>query len=347
MIFKRVYMKTDLKSLTKKEMGHYLEKLGEKNFRAKQIFSWIYKGAEHFDEMTDLSIGLRKILDENAELKKLQIIKVQRSEKDETRKYLFGLDDGNSIESVFMKYKFGNTVCISSQAGCRMGCSFCASAINGLQRNLTAGEMTDQILSIEKDTGEKVSNIVVMGTGEPLDNYENLSKFIENVHEKDGLNIGMRSITVSTCGLIPKMMELAKDFPQINLAVSLHAPNDTIRNKMMPISKRYPIDELLAACSKHIALTGRRITFEYALVKGLNDSNRNAEELAAKLRGMNCHVNLIPLNRVAETGLRGTERPDAERFLEILEKRGIQVTIRRELGSDIDAACGQLRLKNN
>lgn len=340
-------MKTDIKSLTMKELEQYLERLGEKKFRAKQIFSWIYRGAGSFGEMTDLSLELRMKLEENAEMKKLRILKVQNSEKDGTRKYLFGLEDGNSIESVFMKYKFGNTVCISSQAGCRMGCSFCASAINGLQRNLTAGEMADQILSIEKDTGEKVGNIVVMGTGEPLDNYENLFRFITNIHEKSGLNIGMRSITVSTCGLIPRMLEIAKDLPQINLAVSLHAPNDAIRNKIMPINRRYSMDELLKACSTHVAMTGRRITFEYALVRGLNDSDKNAEELAARLRGLNCHVNLIPLNRVDETGLRGTERSDAERFLSILEKRSIQVTIRRELGSDIDAACGQLRLKNN
>jgi len=337
-------MKTDLKDLTMKELENYLERLGEKKFRAKQIFSWIYKGAGSFGEMTDLSLELRQKLEENAEIKRLRILKVQHSEKDGTRKYLFGLEDGNSIESVFMKYKFGNTVCISSQAGCRMGCSFCASAINGLQRNLTAGEMADQILSIEKDTGEKVGNIVVMGTGEPLDNYENLSGFIGNINDKSGLNIGMRNITVSTCGLIPKMLDIAKDFPQINLAVSLHAPNDSIRNKLMPISRRYPMDELLKACRRHVELTGRRITFEYALVRGVNDSDRNGEELADKLRGLNCHVNLIPLNRVAETGLYGTERADAERFRALLEKRGIQVTIRRELGSDIDAACGQLRL---
>ena len=328
-------------------MERFLESLGEKKFRAKQIFSWIYKGADSFEEMTDLSKDLRSKLAEDAEIKKLNILKVQNSEKDGTRKYLFGLDDGNSIEAVFMKYKFGNTVCISSQAGCRMGCSFCASAINGLQRNLTAGEMADQIISIEKDTGEKIGNVVVMGTGEPLDNYENLSGFLRNIHEKDGLNLGMRSITVSTCGLIPKMLEIAADFPQINLAVSLHAPNDTVRSKLMPISKRYPMNELLEACRQHIEKTSRRITFEYALVKGANDSDGNAEELASKLRGINCHVNLIPLNRVSETGFSGTERKDADRFREILERRGIQVTIRRELGSDIDAACGQLRLKNN
>jgi 23S rRNA (adenine2503-C2)-methyltransferase len=339
-------MKTNLKNLSIKEMELFLESLGEKKFRAKQIFSWIYKGADSFEEMTDLSKDLRSKLEEHAEIKKLSILKVQNSEKDGTRKYLFGLDDGNSIEAVFMKYKFGNTVCISSQAGCRMGCSFCASAINGLQRDLTAGEMADQIISIEKDTGEKVGNVVIMGTGEPLDNYENLSGFLRNIHEKDGLNLGMRSITVSTCGLIPKMMEIAEDFPQINLAVSLHAPNDTVRSRLMPISKRYPMNELLEACRQHIEKTGRRITFEYALVQEVNDSDGNAEALAAKLRGINCHVNLIPLNRVDETGFSGSDRKDAERFRDILERRGIQVTIRRELGSDIDAACGQLRLKN-
>jgi len=340
-------MKTNLKDLTKKELEQYLEELGERKFRAKQIFSRIYKGADCFEDMTDLPKDLRNRLSGRAELEMLKILRVQSSEKDGTRKYLFGLKDGNSIESVLMKYRFGNTVCISSQAGCRMGCSFCASGLGGLQRNLTAGEMADQILSIQKDTGEKVGNIVVMGTGEPLDNYENLCRFLEIVHDKDGLNIGMRNITVSTCGLIPKMREIAKDFPQINLAVSLHAPNDVIRNRMMPIGKRYPMDELLAACKRHTELTGRRITFEYALVKGLNDSDKNAEELAARLRGMNCHVNLIPLNRVAETGLHGTERSDAKRFRDILEQRGIRVTVRRELGGDIDAACGQLRLKNN
>ncbi len=340
-------MKTDIKSMTIKELENFILELGEKKFRARQVFGWIYKGVESFSEMTDLSKELRQKLEENAEIKKLSILEIQNSIKDGTKKYLFGMDDGNSIESVFMKYKHGNTACSSSQAGCKMGCSFCASAINGLQRNLTAGELIDQILSIEKDTGEKIGNIVVMGTGEPLDNYENLSKFIENVHDKDGLFLGLRNITISTCGLIPKMMEFAKDFPQVNLAISLHAPNDNIRNKIMPVSKRFPMDDLMNACNQYIAMTGRRITFEYALIKGVNDSERNAGDLVARLRGMNCHVNLIPLNRVEETGLAGTDRSNAERFMEHLEKRGIQVTIRRELGSDIDAACGQLRLKNN
>lgn len=339
-------MKTDIMSLTIEELEQYLEKLGEKKFRAGQIFRWIYKGTDSFDDMTNLSKELRIKLKENAELNKIKTLRIQNSKKDGTRKYLFELVDGNHIESVFMKYRFGNTVCISSQAGCLMGCSFCASAINGMQRNLTSGEMSDQVITIERDTGEKVSNIVVMGTGEPFDNYENLSKFLRNIHEKDGLNIGMRSITVSTCGLIPKMLAFAKDFPQVNLAVSLHAPNDTIRNKMMPINKKYPLEELLAASRTHIAETGRRLTFEYALVKGVNDSERNARELAERLRGINCHVNLIPLNPVTETGLQGTQRKETERFYEVLERYGIQVTVRRELGGDIDAACGQLRLKN-
>lgn len=339
-------MKTDIINMSIKEMEQFMEQLGEKKFRARQIFGWIYKGVDSFDEMTNLSKELKKKLYENAVLTKLIILNVQKSEKDGTRKYLFGLRDGNSIESVFMKYKFGNTVCISSQAGCRMMCSFCASAINGLHRNLTAGEMADQIISIEKDTGEKVTNIVVMGTGEPLDNYENLLKFIKNIHEKDGLYLSLRNITVSTCGLIPKMTEFAENLPQVNLAVSLHAPNDNIRNKIMPISKKYPMDELIAESRRYIAKTGRRLTFEYALIKGVNDSDKNAKELAERLRGINCHVNIIPLNQVTETGFRGTEREEAKRFCEILESRGIQATVRRELGSDIDAACGQLRLKS-
>jgi len=337
-------MKINLMDFTLQETEQYLEALGEKKYRAKQVYSWIYKGAGSFEEMTDLSLELRRKLSESAEIRKLSCLRVQHSEKDGTRKYLFGLADGNSIESVFMKYKHGNTACISSQAGCKMGCGFCASAVGGFLRNLTCGEMADQILSIKEDTGEEIGNIVVMGTGEPLDNYENLSRFIRNIHEKNGLNIGMRSITVSTCGLVPKMADLARDFPQINLAVSLHAPNDTVRGKLMPIARKYPMDELLAACSDHIALTGRRLTFEYALIKGVNDGDACAEELAQRLRGLNSHVNLIPLNRVTGTGLAGTEKEGVERFRGILEKRGIPVTVRRELGGDIDAACGQLRL---
>lgn len=332
--------------MTIRELEVFFENIGEKKFRAKQVFAWLYRGAYSFDDMSDLSKSLREKLEEAALIEKLSQIRVQTSEKDGTRKYLFGLNDGNSIESVFMKYKFGNTICISSQAGCRMGCSFCASTFHGLQRNLTASEMVDQIIGVEKDTGEKIGNVVVMGTGEPLDNYENLTKFIELIHSPDGMNMGLRNITVSTCGIIPKIKEFAKDFPQVNLAISLHAPNDKIRNAIMPVNKSYGVEDLLSVCKQHIEKTGRRITFEYALVKGINDSEKNAEELAAKLRGMICHVNLIPLNRVAESGLKGTDRVDAERFRDYLIKRGIEATIRRDLGSDIDAACGQLRLKN-
>ncbi len=339
-------MKTDLKNLTLEELTSFFDKLGEKKFRASQVFSWLYKGVLSFEEMTNISKELREKLGENAEINNMKLIQVQSSVKDGTRKYLFEITGGDSIETVFMKYRHGNTICISSQAGCRMGCTFCASGINGLQRNLSASEMVEQILAVERDTAEKISNIVIMGTGEPFDNYENLIKFIKIVNDKEGLNIGARSITVSTCGLIPKMFDFAEDFPQVNLAISLHAPNDEIRNKIMPINKKYNMEELISACKTYVNKTGRRITFEYALVKGLNDSEKNAEELAYKLKGMNCHVNLIPLNRVMETGLDGSLPIESKRFYEVLQKKGIQVTIRRELGSDIDAACGQLRLKN-
>lgn len=339
-------MKSNIKNMTIKELEIFCENIGEKKFRAKQIFQWLHRGAHDFNEMTDLSKALREKLEEEAEIEQLKIAKIQQSEKDGTRKYLFQLSDGNTIESVFMTYKFGNSVCISSQAGCRMGCTFCASAVDGLQRNLTAAEMVDQIIAIEKNTGETIGNVVVMGTGEPFDNYENLSHFIRLINAKEGLNIGMRSITISTCGLIPKIREFARDFPQVNLAISLHSPNDKIRSMLMPINDRYNMEELLEVCRGHIEKTGRRMTFEYALVKGVNDSPKHAEELASKLRGMICHVNLIPLNRVDEAKLKGTEKEDAEKFKEMLEKRGVQATIRREMGSDIDAACGQLRLGN-
>ena len=294
--------------------------------------------------MTDLSKELREKLAGSAFIERLNVEKLQVSEKDGTRKYLFGLRSGDAIESVFMKYKYGNTVCVSSQAGCRMNCAFCASGANGFSRDLTAAEMVDQIIAIEKETGERIGNIVVMGTGEPLENYETLCRFLTLVHAKEGLNIGLRSITVSTCGIIPKMEALANDFPQVNLAVSLHAPNDKIRDRLIPVNRKYPIAQLLAASRKHIEKTGRRITFEYALIKGINDTEADAAELAALLSRMICHVNLIPLNPVSEKAFEGTDRGGAERFLSVLERKGIQATIRRELGTDIDGACGQLRL---
>ncbi len=337
-------MKTDIKSMTLEELGDFLELLGEKKYRAAQIFGWLYKGIYDFSEMTNQSISLREKLEQEAYIEKLAIEKFQVSQKDGTRKYLFGLRSGNAIESVFMKYKYGNTVCVSSQAGCRMNCAFCASAARGFAHDLTASEMVDQIIAIEKETGEKISNIVVMGTGEPFDNYETLCRFIELVHAEEGLNIGLRSITVSTCGIIPKMEEFAEDFPQVNLAVSLHAPNDKIRDTLIPMNKKYPIKPLLETCRKHTEKTGRRITFEYALIKGINDKESHARELAERLAGMLCHVNLIPLNTVSELPFEGADRKAAEHFLALLEAKGIQATIRRELGSDIDGACGQLRL---
>ncbi|MBN7772867.1 23S rRNA (adenine(2503)-C(2))-methyltransferase RlmN [Clostridium aminobutyricum] len=339
--------KTNLKNCTLKELENYLESLGEKKFRAKQIYQWIYRGVCSFQDMTDLSKGLREKLEESATIECLELLQVQHSKTDETKKYLFGLQDGNKIESVFMKYKFGNSICLSSQAGCRMGCEFCASTIGGLKRNLTAGEIMDQILCVQRDTGEKISHIVVMGTGEPFDNYENLSKFIYLVNSKEGLNIGMRNITVSTCGILPKIADFAADFPQVNLAISLHAPNDEIRNQTMPVNKTYNTSMLLEACRDYTKKTGRRVTFEYALVSGVNDQSKHAEELAKMLKGMLCHVNLIPLNNVQETGLKGSSRKEAQLFKDRLEQLGIPTTVRRELGSDINAACGQLRLTNS
>jgi len=335
----------NLKDLQLNEMEQLLVELGEPKFRAKQIFAWLYKGVADFDEMTNVPTALKqKLIAEGWSVGVFVPSKVQISKLDGTRKYLFELTDGNAIESVYMKYKYGNTICISSQAGCRMGCKFCASTIGGLQRNLTPGEMAEQLLAAERDAGEPINHIVVMGTGEPFDNYENLSKFIRIINNKNGRNLGMRNITVSTCGLVPMIETFAKDFPQVNLAISLHAPNNDIRNSMMPVNKKYPMEVLIAACKKYTEETSRRITFEYTLVKDKNDSRENALELIEKLRGVLCHVNLIPLNKVEETGLDTSERKACEDFKRILEDHGIPATIRRELGDDIDGACGQLRL---
>ena len=335
----------NLKDLQLDELEQLMVSLGEAKFRAKQIFGWLYSGSETFEDMSNIPAALkRKLQDAGWGTGSFKAEKIQVSKFDGTRKYLFRLEDGNAIESVFMKYKYGNTVCVSSQAGCRMGCRFCASTIGGLSRNLTPGEISEQILAAERDAGKPVNHVVVMGTGEPFDNYDNLSKFIKIINDKDGRNMGMRNITVSTCGLVPMMDKFGKDFPQVNLAISLHAPNDQIRSKMMPINNKYHIGELIAACRKYAQLTSRRVTFEYTLVKGVNDSVAHALELAELLRGMLCHVNLIPLNKVEETGLDTTSREAAEKFLEALTGKGIPATIRREMGGDIDGACGQLRL---
>ncbi len=336
----------NLKDLQLNEMEKLLVDLGEPKFRAKQIFAWLYKGVDSFDAMTNVPASLKsKLVEKGADLGVLKPLKVQVSKLDGTRKYLFELADGNAIESVFMKYKYGNTICVSSQAGCRMGCKFCASTIGGLCRNLTAGEIIEQLLAAERDTGEPINHIVVMGTGEPFDNYENLSKFIRIINDKNGRNLGMRNITVSTCGLAPMIEKFGDDFPQVNLAISLHAPNNAIRNSMMPVNKSYPIDLLVETCRKYAEKTSRRVTFEYTLVKGVNDSKDHALELASLLRGMLCHVNLIPLNKVEETGLDTSDNKTAQEFQKTLENKGIPATIRRELGDDIDGACGQLRLE--
>lgn len=336
----------NLKDLQLKETEAFLEELGEPKFRAKQIFAWLYKGAKSFDDMTDIPSDLKKkLLEAKVSLGILKAEKVQISKLDGTRKYLFRLSDQNTAETVFMPYKYGNTVCISSQAGCRMGCRFCASTIDGLSRNLTAGEMSEQVLAAEREAASPVNHIVVMGMGEPFDNYDNLSKFIRIINDKAGRNLGMRNITVSTCGIVPAIRRFAADFPQVNLAISLHGPNNRIRSSMMPVNNKYPLEELIEECREYTKATSRRITFEYTLVKGVNDSPAHADELADLLKGMLCHVNLIPLNKVRETGLDTTARKDAVRFLNCLESRRIPATIRREMGDDIDGACGQLRQK--
>jgi 23S rRNA (adenine2503-C2)-methyltransferase len=333
----------DLRDQSLEELKEIFVSMGEKPFRAGQLFRWIARGASDFAEISDLSAPLREKLSQTALLTNMKVKQVQVSAKDGTRKYLFQLLDGKTVETVLMNYEYGSSICISSQVGCAMGCNFCASGIGGMERNLTAGEMLGQLLEVQRECGEKINHIVVMGTGEPLANYRNLAKFIRLVHEKEGLNLGLRNITVSTCGLIPQIERFAKDFPQVNLAISLHAPTDELRGSMMPINEKYPLDALLSACKKYIEQTGRRITFEYALVEGVNDTTEMIDLLARKLRGMLCHVNLIPLNPVIETGLVGTRRKHAKDLQARLEAKGISATVRRELGADIDGACGQLR----
>ncbi|MEE1248169.1 MAG: 23S rRNA (adenine(2503)-C(2))-methyltransferase RlmN [Lachnospiraceae bacterium] len=336
--------KIDIKSLNLKELTKVLEDLGEKPFRAKQIYQWIHeKGVASYDEMTNISKQLKEQLKENYPLTVLKQEMVQISKIDGTRKYLFALSDGNIIESVLMRYKHGNSVCISSQVGCRMGCRFCASTLDGKVRNLLASEMLDQIYRIGADIGERISNVVVMGTGEPLDNYDNLLKFIELLTDENGLNISQRNLTVSTCGIVPKMIELANQKLQITLALSLHASSQEKRLTLMPIANKYDISEVLEACRYYFEQTKRRVTFEYSLVNGVNDTKEDANELTALVKGMNCHINLIPVNPIKE---RNYVQPSGERvrdFKNKLEKNGINVTIRREMGRDIDGACGQLR----
>ncbi len=334
----------DIRSQTLEELTALVEELGEKRFRAKQLYQWLHvHRAETFDEMTNLPKSLIGKLKAHTALTVLRQEAVQVSATDGTRKYLFSLPDGNLIESVLMRYQHGNSVCISSQAGCRMGCRFCASAIGGLVRGLTPAEMAEQVYRIGRETGERISNIVVMGTGEPLDNYENLLRFLTMMTNENGLHISQRNITVSTCGIVPRIRQLADEKLQITLAISLHASNQKTRRELMPVAEKYDIPELLDACRYYFRQTGRRVTFEYSLVAGVNDSDAGAEELAKLLLGMNCHVNLIPVNPVKERNYRQPDRRRVHDFKNKLEKYGINVTIRREMGRDIDGACGQLR----
>lgn len=334
-----------IKSLSFGELEEFVLSLGEKKFRAAQIFEWMHKGVRSFDDMKNIPRELRRKLEEQADPEILETEAVQVSAKDGTRKYLFRLPDGEFVESVLMKYSYGNTVCISTQAGCRMGCAFCASCEGGLKRNLTAGEILDQVLAVSADIGEKVGNVVVMGVGEPFDNYDQLTGFLNNINDKRGFNLGMRNITVSTCGIVPAIIRFAREYPQVTLAVSLHAPDDELRSRIMPVNRKYNLKALTAACREYAEITNKRITFEYILIEGLNDSQKHAGQLADLLKGMNCHINLIPFNGVLGKKFSAVKRAEAEKFRDELRKRGIETTIRRELGSDIDGACGQLRSK--
>ena len=334
----------DIKSMNLAELTELIVGFGEKSFRAKQIYQWLHvKQVSSFDEMTNISKSLIEKLKENCRLVCLKQEAVQISKIDGTRKYLFLLEDGNVIESVLMRYKHGNSVCISSQVGCRMGCRFCASTLDGLVRGLTPSEMLDQIYRIGTDIGERISNVVVMGTGEPMDNFDNLLKFTELLTDENGLNISQRNLTVSTCGIVPKIRELAEKKLQITLALSLHASTQEKRLKLMPVANKYEIHEVIEACRYYFEQTGRRVTFEYSLVGGVNDTEEDVKELCTLIKGMNCHVNLIPVNPIKERDFVQPDTGVTLAFKNKLEKNGINVTIRREMGRDIDGACGQLR----
>lgn len=336
--------KMDIKSFSYDELVKYIENLGEKKFRAKQIYEFIHKKrVATFDEMKNLPNSLIEKLKEDAILINLEIVTKKSSKLDNTSKYLFKLNDGNLIESVYMEYKHGVTACISSQVGCNMACTFCASTIDGLVRNLTAAEMLDQVIKIQEDSNKRVSNIVVMGSGEPLQNLDNLVRFLELVNDKNGLNISLRNITVSTCGLINKIKELEKYNLPITLAISLHAPNDEIRKKIMPVANYIKIKDLIKVCNEYEKTTKRRLTFEYALIKGVNSSLENALELSHLIKGLNAHVNIINVNPIKEKEYKKVQDIELKNFASVLEKNKINVTIRRELGQDIDASCGQLR----
>ncbi|NCB28610.1 MAG: 23S rRNA (adenine(2503)-C(2))-methyltransferase RlmN [Clostridia bacterium] len=334
---------TEIKTLTIAELKTALTDMGEKPFRAGQIFKWLHQPVESFDEMTDLSKDLRAKLAQRFVLTVPVIERKQVSKVDGTVKYLWRMQGGDCVESVLMRYKHGNTVCVSTQVGCRMGCVFCASGLFGLKRNLSAGEILDEVLFMQKDSGEPVHNIVLMGTGEPLDNYENVVKFLHLVSSEGGVNIGQRHISLSTSGIADKIDMLAKEKLQITLSISLHAPDNDSRSAMMPVNRSFPIERLIASTNAYFDTTGRRVSYEYAMARGVSDRPWQAEQLAKLLRGRPAHVNLIPLNEVAESALKPSTRESVRKFQEILEKHGIAATVRRKLGPDIDAACGQLR----
>ena len=337
----------NLKSLTMPEMASEFQKLGQPGFRAKQVFTWLHKGARSYDEMTNLPKALRELLSKQYPICPPRVVRKQESQRDGTIKYLWELHDGNCVETVLMRYHYGNTVCISTEVGCRMGCAFCASTLGGLVRRLEPFEMLDQVLFTQVDSGLPVSHIVLMGIGEPLDNFDNVMRFLELVNSPQGMNISMRHISLSTCGLVPKIDELAKRKLQLTLSVSLHAPNDEVRNRIMPVNRAYPSEELLEACRRYYRETSRRVSFEYAMIDGVNDSEADAKELLRRLKGLPAHFNLIPLNHVEESPLKPSSKAAVAKFQKILEDGGIPATVRRTLGGDIDASCGQLRRKYN
>ena len=335
----------NIKSMTLSEVTAALKEMGQPAFRGKQVYTWLHKGVRSYEEMTNLSRQLREELAQKYPIYAPKAVRKQESKKDGTIKYLWELSDGNCVETVLMRYRYGNTVCISTEVGCRMGCAFCASTIGGLVRKLEPYEMLDEVLFTQVDSGLPVSHIVLMGIGEPLDNFDNVMRFLELVNSEDGLNISMRHISLSTCGLVPKIDELAKRKLQLSLAISLHGPNDEIRDRIMPVNRAYPMEELLAACRRYYEATSRRIHFEYAMIDGVNDRIADAKELLRRLKGLPAHINLIPLNHVEESPLKPSTKANVAAFQKCLEDGGITATVRRTLGSDIDASCGQLRRK--
>ena len=334
-----------LKSMTLAEVTAALKEMGQPAFRGKQVYTWLHKGVRSYDEMSNLSKDLRNALAEKYPFTPPEVVRKQESARDGTIKYLWRLSDGNCVETVLMRYNYGNTVCISTEVGCRMGCAFCASTIGGLVRKLEPYEMVDEVLFTQIDSGLPISRVVLMGIGEPLDNFDNVMRFLELINSEEGMNISMRHISLSTCGLVPKIDELAKRKLQISLAISLHGPNDVIRDRIMPVNKAYPTEELLSACRRYFEATSRRIHFEYAMIDGVNDREEDATELLRRLKGLPAHFNLIPLNHVEESPLKPSSKAAVARFQKILEDGGITATVRRTLGGDIDASCGQLRRK--